>query len=97
MPRGGSISPLENYSQRIFALIGEQPDLTLSEMVCVPRKHRVQISHSALSRFFARHDITIKKACKRQSASGPTGPGAVAVDTRARVGTATLLSAAFVG
>jgi transposase len=30
MPRGGRISPLERHSQRIFALIGEQPDLTLA-------------------------------------------------------------------
>jgi transposase len=33
MPRGGSISPLEKRSQRILALIGEQPDCTLDEIV----------------------------------------------------------------
>jgi hypothetical protein len=54
MRRGGIISPLEKYSQRILALIAEQPDLT--------RKRRIQASRSALSRFFARHDITVKKS-----------------------------------
>jgi transposase len=71
MRRGGSISPLEKYSQRILALIGEQPDLTLNEMVCALRKRRIQASRSALSRFFARHDITVKKslqAAKREPA-----------------------------
>ena len=33
MPRGGSTSPLEKYSARILALIGEQLDLILDEMV----------------------------------------------------------------
>jgi transposase len=61
MLRGGSVSPLEKHSQRILALIGEQPDLTLNEMVRALRKRRVQASRSALSRFFARHDITVKK------------------------------------
>jgi transposase len=76
IPRGGSVSPLEKYTQRIFALIGEQPDLTLNEIVCALRKRRSQTSRSALSRFFARHDITVKKkAYRQQSASGPTWPG----------------------
>ena len=48
MPRGGSISPLEKHSQRILALIGEQPDLTLNEMVRALRKRRIQASCSAL-------------------------------------------------
>jgi|SRR5215472_6649810 len=56
---GGSISPLEKYSERILALIGEQPDLTLNAYAL--RKRRIQASRSALSHFFARHDITVKK------------------------------------
>jgi hypothetical protein len=62
MPRGGSISPWEKYSQRILAPTAEQPDLTLNEMVCALRKRRIQANRSALSRFFARHDITAKKS-----------------------------------
>lgn len=61
MPRGGSTSPLENEAQRILALISEQPDLTLADIVSALRKRRITTSRSALSRFFARHDITFKK------------------------------------
>src|SRR6266699_2604368 len=50
MPRGGSTSPLEKYSERILALIREQPDLTLDEMVLALRKRRILASRSALSR-----------------------------------------------
>ena len=32
MPRGGSTSPLEKYSQLILVLIREQRDLTLNEI-----------------------------------------------------------------
>ena len=62
MPSGGSVSPLEKHAQRIFTLIAEQPDLTLDEMVRVLRKLRIPASRSALSRFFARHNITVKKS-----------------------------------
>src|SRR5215472_13168541 len=73
MPRGGGASPLEKYSQQILALIGEQRDLTLNELVSRLRKRRISASRSALSRFFARHGITFKKkACGRRSASAPT-------------------------
>src|SRR5215470_13835813 len=62
MQSGGSVSPLEKHAQRIFTLIAEQPDLTLDEMVRVLRKRRIPASRSALSRFFARHNITVKKS-----------------------------------
>lgn len=61
MPRGGSISPLEEHAERILALISEQRDLTLDEMVLALHKRRIPGSRSALSRFFARHGITVKK------------------------------------
>src|SRR6266705_3815149 len=60
MPRGGSTSPLEKYSERILALLSEQPDLPLDEMVLALRKQRISASRSALSRFFTRHSITVK-------------------------------------
>jgi transposase len=73
MPRGGSISPLEKHAQRIIALIRERPDLTLDEIVLSLHKRRIRGSRSALSRFFARHGITVKKkACRRESGSEPT-------------------------
>jgi hypothetical protein len=68
IPRGGSVSPLEKYTQRIFALIGEQPDLTLNEMVCALRKR-----------------ITVKKPTGSRARAGRRGPGAAALDTRARM------------
>src|SRR6516165_1006649 len=52
MPRGGSTSPLEKYSQQILALIREQRDLTLNEIVSVLHRRRIPGSRSALSRFF---------------------------------------------
>ena len=85
MPRGGSTSPLEKHAQRILALIKEQRDLTLDELVLALHKRRIGGSRSALSRFFARHGITIKKksAGSRAKAS-PRGSGAPTLDSRAR-------------
>jgi transposase len=61
MRRGGSISPLEEHAEQILGLISEQRDLTLDEMVLALHKRRIPGSRSALSRFFARHGITVKK------------------------------------
>jgi transposase len=85
MPRGGSTSPLEKHSERILALIREQPDLTLDEMVLALRKQRISASRSALSRFFTRHGITVKKkpASGRAQASR-RGSGAPTLGPRAR-------------
>src|SRR6266403_3876267 len=45
-PRGGSISPLEEFAAEVLALIGEQPDLTLVETVTELRKRRIKTSRS---------------------------------------------------
>ena len=84
MPRGGSSSPLEEYSQQILALVGEQRDLTLNEIVSALHKRRIPGSRSALSRFFARHGLTSKKkpaggrakARRRGSRTPPLDPRA---------------------
>src|SRR5579859_3621441 len=69
-PRGGSISPLEEFASDILALITEQPDMTLVETVAALRKRRIRTSRSSLWRFLDRHNITLKKkACKRPSGS----------------------------
>src|SRR6476659_3488144 len=47
MPRGGSTSPLEKYSQQILALIREQRDFTLNEIVSVLHRRRIPGSRSA--------------------------------------------------
>jgi transposase len=61
-PRGGSISPLEEFAAEILALVAEQPDLPLVEAVAELRKLRIQTSRSLLWRFLDRHNITLKKS-----------------------------------
>jgi transposase len=67
-PRGGSISPLEEFAAEILSVIAERPDLTLVETVTELRKRRIKTSRSALWRFLDRHGVTLKK----KSASGGT-------------------------
>jgi len=86
MPRGGSTSPLERYSEQICALIGAHPDLTLNEITSALHKRRIPVSRSALSRFFARHGITFKKkpaGGRAQASRG--GSRASMLDPRARL------------
>jgi transposase len=80
-PNGGSISPLEEHADFLLALIAEQPDLTLDEIVAAMRKRRIAGSRSAVWRFFKRH----KKACGRRSKSEQTWPahGGVGCKNRA--------------
>ncbi len=86
MPRGGSTSPLEKHAQRILALISEQSDITLDEIVWALHKRRIPGSRSALSRFFARHGITVKKkSAGGRTKAGRRGSGAPTLDPRARV------------
>ena len=68
-PSGGSISPLEAHADFLLALIAEQPDLTLDEIVAVMRKRRIAGSRSAVWRFFERHNISFKKKPARGGAS----------------------------
>jgi transposase len=84
-PRGGSVSPLEKRAAQIMAVTAEYPDLTLVETVAELRRRRIRTSKSALSRFFARQDITLKKkpASRRTGAFG-RGPRAPTLDTGAR-------------
>ena len=49
-PRGGSVSPLERRAAQILAVVEEQPDLTLKEIVAELRRRRIRTSRSALSR-----------------------------------------------
>ena len=62
-PRGGSRSILEDHAERILALVGEQPDRTLDELVAAMRKRRIPGSRSALWRFLNRH-VTFKKSLR---------------------------------
>ena len=85
-PRGGSRSVLEDYAERIFALVAEHPDWTLNETLAAMHKQRIPGSRTALWRFLEGHDLTYKKkplcsraTSKRRSASAPT------LDSAARV------------
>lgn len=83
-PRGGSRSALEDYAEEILALVNEQPDWTLDELIVAMQKRRISGSRSALWRFFERHDISFKKkpASSRAKPSGRS-PRAPALDARA--------------
>jgi transposase len=84
-PRGGSISPLEEFSGEILGLIARQPDLTLVETVAELRKRRIKTSRSSLWRFLDRHNITLKKSpASSRTAASRCGAGSPPVDTRAR-------------
>jgi transposase len=72
--RGGSISPLEEHAEFLLALIDEQPDLTLDEVISVMRRHKVAGSRTAVWRFFQRHKITFKKSAAR-GRTGARGRG----------------------
>jgi transposase len=84
-PRGGSVSSLEGFATQILALIDEQPDLTLVEMVAELRKRRIRTCRSSLWRFLDRHNITFKKkpaSCR--TAAGGCGASTPTLDPRAR-------------
>jgi transposase len=81
--RGGSTSPLEEHAEFLLAVLDEQPDLTLDEVIAVMRRNKVPGSRTAVWRFFQRHKITFKKSFAR-GGTGARGRGAgtAAVDAR---------------
>jgi transposase len=85
-PRGGSTSPLEEHAEFLLALIEDEPDLTLDEVICAMRQHKVPGSRTAVWRFFQRHKITFKKKPARGRAGARrrgTGPAALECENRA--------------
>lgn len=84
-PRGGSTSPLEEHAEFLLALIDEQPDLTLDEVICAMRKCKIAGSRTAVWRFFQRHKITFKKSPARGGA-GTRRRGARSAALEARTG-----------
>ena len=84
-PSGGSTSPLEAHAGFLLALIAEQPDLTLDEIVAAMDKRGIPGSRSAVWRFCDRHDLTYKKNSIRSRAKARgRSPRAPALDARAR-------------
>src|ERR1700730_12304714 len=74
MPNGGSTSPLEKHARQILALISEESDLTLNEIVSALHKRRIPGSRSALPDFLLAMASPLKKVCRQQSGSAPTSP-----------------------
>jgi transposase len=60
-PFGGSASPLEVHAETLLALVAQQPDLTLDEIVAASEERGISASRSAVWRFFNRHRISRKK------------------------------------
>jgi len=60
-PSGGSTSPLEAHAAWLLELVAKHPDLTLDEIVAAMRREGIAGSRTAVWRFFARHQITVKK------------------------------------
>ena len=82
-PRGGSVSPLEEYADFLLGLIKKEPDLTLDEVALAMRKHKIPGSRTAVWRFFKRHKITFKKKPARGGAGARgCGAGAATLDAR---------------
>lgn len=69
---GGSRSKLEEHASTLLALIADEPDLTLDEVVARSDEKGIATSRSALWRFFDRHGISFKKKPARQR-TGPAG------------------------
>ena len=67
-PTGGSCSRLEKHADRLLALIAEQPDLTLEEIVAAMGRQGIEGSRTAVWRFFERHNVSFKKNAVRQRA-----------------------------
>ena len=84
-PSGGSTSPLEEHAELLLALVVDEPDLTLNEIVAALAKRRIKCSRSAVWRFFDRHSITYKKNSVRGRAEARRcGPRTPALDAGAR-------------
>ena len=84
-PSGGSTSALEEHAEFLLALIAEQPDMTLDEIVAAMDKRGIAGSRSAVWRFFERHSISFKKNSARAGAKARgRGAGTPSLDARAR-------------
>jgi len=84
-PCGGSRSPLEDHAEAIVAVIEEQRDRTLDEIVAAMHKLKIPGSRTGLFRFLERHGITRKKkSCTPLSRSGRTSraPGGAGYASR---------------
>lgn len=71
-PQGGDHRShhIEAYAEEILALIAEQRDITLLEIVeHLEREHRLTVAQSTVWRLLDRHGMTFKKNRARQRAA----------------------------
>ncbi len=68
---GGSVSPLEEHSDWILALIAKQPDLTLEEILAAMAKQGIPAVGALSSVSLIDTMSALKKACTRQSRNEP--------------------------
>jgi hypothetical protein len=61
LPRRWWHPPLEERAKWPLAVVAEQPDLTLEEIVAAMQKRRTAGSRTGVWQLFARHDVTFKK------------------------------------
>lgn len=82
---GNSRSPLEPHAAWLLELVGNEPDLTLAEIVDRLLWDRgVRTTDSSVDRFFKRHGVTFKKNSARGRArSARRGRGAAMLESRA--------------
>ena len=86
--RGGkSRSPLEPHASWLLELTGQEPDLTLAEIVQRLLDRGVHTTDSSLDRFFKRHKVSFKKNSAR-SRAGTARRGRSAATLEGRPGTA---------
>src|SRR6202022_3566048 len=64
MPSGGSTSPLEKHARQILALISEESDLTLNEIVSPLHKRRIPGRRRALPDFLLAMVSPLKKSLR---------------------------------
>jgi transposase-like protein len=81
-PNGGSNSPLEEHADFLLALIAEQSDLTLDEIVAAMRKRPIAGSQVQSGGSSSGTISALKKACGRRSKSERTWPRTAASDAR---------------
>ena len=82
-PYGGSRSPLEDHAEEVLAVLEDQPDLTLDEIVAVMRKRQIPGSRTALFRFLERHAARQKSPSRCRTGADGRGSRPPAMDTRA--------------
>jgi hypothetical protein len=76
---------LEQHAEFLLALIEDEPNLTLDEVLSAMRKHKVPGSRTAVWRFFQRHKDHVQKSAARGGAR-TRGRGARTAALDARIG-----------